>query len=314
MLKYTDYLTKEKVFLSLTSLTISEFEDLLIHFTAVWTNRMCGYTQTGKERSRLYSESSNAKLPTTGDKLFFILYYLKNQPLQEALGASFGMTQSQANKAIHRLKPILYKTLDSQCLIPARTAIEFDRRKLDKAIFYTDATERAVPRSVDMELQKEYYSGKKKTHTIKNGIFTTEACEIVFLTDTVVGKTHDKKLNEDSKVCLPQNSSLYQDTGYVGYTPMGQDITVIMPHKKPKGKELTQLQKDDNTSIARVRVKVEHVMAGIKRMRIVKDKVRAWAGDFRDMVMEIACGLHNFRLKYRPWNYTKPETCGALQT
>jgi len=41
----------------------------------------------------------------------------------------------------------------------------------------------------------------------------------------------------------------------------------------------------------------------VKRCRIVKDKIRYWQDRIRDMVMEIACGLHNFRLRYRPWHY-----------
>jgi hypothetical protein len=41
------------------------------------------------------------------------------------------------------------------------------------------------------------------------------------------------------------------------------------------------------------------VIAGIKRCRIVKDVFRNTSVDFEDMVMEIACGLHNFRQKLR---------------
>jgi hypothetical protein len=44
---------------------------------------------------------------------------------------------------------------------------------------------------------------------------------------------------------------------------------------------------------------VEHVISGIKRCRIVKDIFRNTRAGFEDMVMEIACGLHNFRQKYR---------------
>lgn len=306
MLKYTDFIENEKQFLSLTSLTPNEFRDLLKSFSAAWSDSMIGHTQAGKIRTRLYGESSVSKLPTAADKLFFILYYFKNQPLQEALGASFNMSQSQANKFIHRLKNVLHKVLKNEKVIPVRTQVQFERKKVQEKIYYTDATERAIPRSVDIELQKEYYSGKQKKHTVKNGIFSVESGEIVFLTDTVQGKMHDKKLNESAGIRLPKSSILFQDTGYVGYCPEGKDITIVMPHKKRKGKELTEEQKDLNKRISSTRVKVEHVMSGIKRLRIVKDKVRVWADDFWDQIMEIACGLHNFRLKIRPWIY--PET------
>ena len=64
------------------------------------------------------------------------------------------------------------------------------------------------------------------------------------------------------------------DIGFVGYEAKGGAIQVIIPTKKSKGKELTKQQKEENKKISQIRVKVEHVMSGIKRLRIVKDKIR----------------------------------------
>ena len=49
-----------------------------------------------------------------------------------------------------------------------------------------------------------------------------------------------------------------------------------------------------------MRVRVEHAIDGVKRYRIVKDTLRNWKADFRDLVCETCCGLHNFRLDFRP--------------
>jgi len=54
-----------------------------------------------------------------------------------------------------------------------------------------------------------------------------------------------------------------------------------------------------NAIISRVRIIVEHVIAGIKRCRIVKDVYRNTKKHFDDLAMEIACGLHNFRQSLR---------------
>ena len=54
-----------------------------------------------------------------------------------------------------------------------------------------------------------------------------------------------------------------------------------------------------NHLIASVRIVVEHVIAGVKRCRIVKDVCRLTKGGISDMVMEIACGLHNLRVSCR---------------
>jgi hypothetical protein len=54
-----------------------------------------------------------------------------------------------------------------------------------------------------------------------------------------------------------------------------------------------------NQVIASVRIVVEHVIAGIKRCRIVKETLRLTQDGISDLLMEIACGLHNLRVSQR---------------
>jgi hypothetical protein len=54
-----------------------------------------------------------------------------------------------------------------------------------------------------------------------------------------------------------------------------------------------------NQLISSVRIIVEHVIAGVKRCRIVKDVLRLTKTGISAMVMEIACGLHNLRVSCR---------------
>ena len=42
---------------------------------------------------------------------------------------------------------------------------------------------------------------------------------------------------------------------------------------------------------------IEHVHRGIKRLRMVRDKLRVRGDWFRDTVMVVACGLHNLRVR-----------------
>jgi hypothetical protein len=51
--------------------------------------------------------------------------------------------------------------------------------------------------------------------------------------------------------------------------------------------------------ISSARVVVEHVIARVKRCRIVKDVLRLTKAGIADLVMEIACGLHNLRVSCR---------------
>jgi hypothetical protein len=54
-----------------------------------------------------------------------------------------------------------------------------------------------------------------------------------------------------------------------------------------------------NGLISSARVLVENVIAGVKRCRIVKDVFRNTKSGFSDLAMEVACGLHNFRVEFR---------------
>jgi len=54
-----------------------------------------------------------------------------------------------------------------------------------------------------------------------------------------------------------------------------------------------------NKLCSSVRIIVENVIAGIKRCRIVKDLLRLTTAGISDVVMEIACGLHNLRATCR---------------
>jgi hypothetical protein len=70
--------------------------------------------------------------------------------------------------------------------------------------------------------------------------------------------------------------------------------------KKPAGGELTPAEKRRNRKLGRIRVRVEHALAGVKRCRIVKDVLRNTAEEVSDAVMETAWGLHNFQVERRP--------------
>jgi len=121
------------------------------------------------------------------------------------------------------------------------------------------------------------------------------------LSHTYEGKASDKSLAELAGYSLPPGSGLYQDKGFQGFFQNG--ITIFQPTKKPRGGELTPLEKATNRRISSIRIRIEHAIGGVKRYRIVKDTIRLLKDGMRDAVMETCCGLHNFRLQYRPWHY-----------
>jgi DDE superfamily endonuclease len=129
----------------------------------------------------------------------------------------------------------------------------------------------------------------------------TETCQVCFLSHTYEGKASDKSIAELVGYTLPAGSCLYQDKGFQGFFLPG--ITIVQPKKTPRGGELTPPEKAMNRHISSIRIRIEHAIGGVKRYRIVKDKIRLLKDGIRDAVMETCCGLHNFRLEYRPWHY-----------
>ena len=104
--------------------------------------------------------------------------------------------------------------------------------------------------------------------------------------------------NEFSPKTIPKHTALLVDKGFDGIQKDYANTTIVMPKKKPKGKELSDYDKEQNRIISGIRVSVEHAIAGVKRLRIVTDKFRNKTDKFNDKVMHLACGLWNYHLDY----------------
>ncbi|RPJ18949.1 MAG: hypothetical protein EHM33_31100 [Chloroflexi bacterium] len=165
--------------------------------------------------------------------------------------------------------------------------------------FGHDGTERRIERPQDPLEQTRCYSGKKKCHTVKNVLLINAVLTILFLSDTYAGSTHDKRIADTTPYPLPAGSRLLQDLGFLAFTL--DHVEIIMPTRKPRGRALTRAQKAANRRIARRRVRIEHVNSRVKRCRIVHDTCRLRKAGVRDLVMEICCALHNFRVRLMPW-------------
>jgi DDE superfamily endonuclease len=90
-----------------------------------------------------------------------------------------------------------------------------------------------------------------------------------------------------------------QDLGFLAFTL--PHVEILMPIKKPRGQEFTLEQQIANQGLNERRLRIEHVNSSVKRCRIVKDRIRLWKQGVRDLVMEVCCALHNFRVRLMPW-------------
>jgi len=120
---------------------------------------------------------------------------------------------------------------------------------------------------------------------------------ICYLSPTTDGSVHDKLCADEAELFLPEGTTLLQDTGFQGFALSG--VLTQQPTKKPKGKELSAEQKQENRRLSSERCSVEHAIGGVKVFRIVTDILRLRSDALRDAVMETCTALYNFKIHRR---------------
>lgn len=301
MLNYQRIAHKPNLIRNFTGFTQEALTALLPSFSTAYDDHLHTKDQH-RQTSRQRQQGGGRKptLQTMADRLLFILFYFKFYPTQEVLAFFFGFSQGQANHWIHRLTPILNQALGYEMQLPLRQPADIERilAQCPSLEFIIDGTERPIQRPKNNDRQRQYYSGKKKRHTVKNIVITEKKTgKIKGLSPTVEGKKHDKAIVDEQNYRFPEDSTLYQDTGFQGYEP--EKTTIYQPKKKPKGKELTEEEKQRNREISSERISVEHSIRGVKIYHIVRDVYRNQISGYDDLVMETTCGLHNFRIHHR---------------
>lgn len=132
---------------------------------------------------------------------------------------------------------------------------------------------------------------------MKNLLINGGDKHVVFLSQTFDGSVHDKRCADEVEFIMPDDTRMLQDTGFQGLDIDG--VETVQPTKKPKGKELTAEQKQNNRDISKERITIEHSIGGVKIFRIVKDIIRLRSSEIRDKIMEVCTGLYNFKTKRR---------------
>ena len=300
MLNYAKIKDKSKIFCSFTGLTLPAFSQLLSDFGQAaeqsWQQQQA---QRRQPRQRQRGGGRKPTLVTLEDKLVFILFYFKFYPTQEVLGFLFGMGQPQANEWVHRLTPLLKAALGYEQQLPARQAADLEQllAQCPELEFIIDGTERPIQRPKDRQRQREHYNGKKKRPTVKNVVVSEKRTKKVKgLGQTQPGQKQDKAATDEEGDRFPKGSKLWKHLGFQGYEP--EQTTTYQPKKKSKGGELTPAEKEQNQTISRERIGIEHSLGGVKVFRIVHDIYRNHKQKFEDLIMETACGLHNLRLDF----------------
>jgi len=252
----------------------------------------------------------NFVFSTYEDILFFLLFFLKNPVVFDTLGFIFGMDGSNSQRIVAKLMPVLERTLSDANLIPIRNFKDLEQFKQhmeSNTEIIIDATEMCIQRPADNQKQKDFYSGKKKRHTVKSLVITDATKFILYMGDIVFGKVHDfSMLQNEFKPETPWfiTHRVRIDLGFQGFEKIYKTLETFIPVKKKRVKkgeksELTPEQKEQNKQYGKERILVEHSIGGAKRYRILIDRLRYKSLSFINSVVGICAGLWNFTLTYK---------------
>ena len=85
------------------------------------------------------------------------------------------------------------------------------------------------------------------------------------------------------------------DLGFLGVEKDYQKQKSLLPFKKEKDHELTEVQKEYNKNHSAKRIVIEHAICRIKKYRIINDVFRNRLRKY-DRVSDIVSGLVNYRI------------------
>jgi len=235
------------------------------------------------------------------------LLYYKLYLTQEFTGALFGVDQSTVSRIISRLSTIIARAADPElenmfqrtesikkhCI---KNFVELQEACPDLADLMTDASETTCNRPKDYDIQKKFYSGKQKAHTIKTQITINSDKRIMAVSESYPGSVHDKRIFDSDGTIkkIPPQARHMLDKGYIGVDRENPDANILIPFKKRPGQNaLPDWAKQINKFISRRRVSVEHVIGKVKNFRICSYTYRGRRENFNQIFKNIAA-LYNF--------------------
>jgi DDE superfamily endonuclease/Helix-turn-helix of DDE superfamily endonuclease len=296
MLDINRIFKNDRLMRAMTGLNLVAFERLLPSFSAAYQ----AAHPVSLQRQRAPGGGRKANLETLIEKQFYVLFYFKCYPTFDLAGILFDFDRSQAHRWLHRLQPILEAALGREMVLPERqmTSVgEFLERFPEVNRVIIDGVERPIQRPQDKARQQRTYTGKKKRNTRKHLGMSDQAKRILLLSPVKDGAHHDKSMLDNLVLVehIPIDIPIQLDLGFKGLEEEYENIEI--PHKKPRGGELTAAQKAENRAFSGERVVVEHAFGGIKRYRAAAEIYRNRKENFDDRLMVTAAGLWNFYLE-----------------
>lgn len=230
---------------------------------------------------------------STESEIGLCLFYLRHLPTFEILGLQFGISKTSANDIFHNWLKILGEILPASLLEQVKNQVsdyEMVQELLTEFELVVDSSEQHRERPGNYQEQKTFFSGKKKKHTFKNQfIILPQAQDIA---DVIVGRTgpsSDINLLREQGKKFATRQQFKGDKAYIG------EDNVATPHKKPKNRELSESQKEENKIFSSSRILIEHMIRLIKVFRVAAERFRLHPQTYQQVILTV-CGLVRLRI------------------
>jgi hypothetical protein len=301
LLNYDRLSKKPLLFRSFTGLELSEFDSICQEVESKYIKYEIKRLSKQKEkRTRSIGAGRHFKL-TIRDRFLMLLVYFKLYITHTLSSFLFDLDQSNVHRDIQYIEPVV-----SSCIPLPQKLYNITRRlrtvqEVEEYFpgfkAFIDSTEQEIPRPKDNKKGKEYYSGKKKRHTVKTQYMVNKKGEILHKSKYKKGKNHDYSVYKDEHPATPTNVKNYYDLGYQGVEKDFPNMKVVLPIKKKRNIELTQKDKTYNKRHRRQRVIIEHTICRIKKFGIMGNKYRNRLRRY-DGISDIVSGLVNYRIRH----------------
>ena len=303
ILRYERLQRYPTVFKSMTGLRVAQFDevvtDILPRFRAAEYSR-----HDRPDRKRAVGGGPSFDLDPRNQILLTVIW-LRLYPIHEVLAYLFGVSDTTVGRAISRVLPLLEASGKDSMRMPDPGKKR--RRSLDALLTDTpalvvviDTFEQPVQRHQDRKVADEYYSGKKKRHTLKTQVAVDEETgQIVDIAESVCGPKADIKVVEESGLLsrLPEGVGAIGDLAYVGIDKLHPTGLGAAPRKKPRGQERPPEDIEYNRAFSKRRIVVEHSIGRMRRYQSITQMDRNHRQQHTPRVRAVA-GLVN---RQRAW-------------
>lgn len=225
---------------------------------------------------------------TAQERLEITLKYCRQYLSQRYLAKEYKIAKSCISPIIKWTIKVLVN--DNNFSLPNRVQNIYDSSE-NRAI---DVTETKIDRPV--KHQEEYYSGKKKMHSIKTQVEIGLSTLFIYSISFAKGHIHDFLLFKESRHDYNNNVTEFVDKGYIGIEKIHSNS--IIPIKASKKHSLTYNEKWYNSEVSKNRIVIEHVNAFIKKFKIFSTRFRNRRKNFK-LYMSLICGIYNFEVANR---------------